>query len=227
MCGAMFQSRNPRMHIDVKICGITCTEDASFASDSGADYVGFVFHRHSPRYVTPAAAREICLQVPGTVKKVGVFVNMPASEVTEVVEECRLDVVQLHGDEDAAGYVNVAKRIWRALRLVSGKWTPDPNDWKCERMLVDATVADGRYGGTGATADWTTARQLASKRSVMLAGGLTAENVASGIETVRPAGVDVVSGVEAFPGRKDPVKVKRFIDTVRSCEARIESSLPS
>jgi phosphoribosylanthranilate isomerase len=206
------------MHIEIKICGMTSRDDVMTAVECGADLVGFVFHRASPRYADPLAVARIVEDIPKGVRRAGVFVNMPAGEVLKIAERCGLDVIQLHGDEAPEEFADATRTIWRAVRMEHGRWRPDPDAWTCERFVVDAT-APGRYGGTGETADWTAARKFAESRRAMLAGGLTPANVESAIAIVHPVGVDVASGVESAPGRKDPALVREFIKAVRRIPA--------
>jgi phosphoribosylanthranilate isomerase len=197
------------MALDIKICGLTNVEDAQFAAEQGADYLGFVFHAGSPRYVTPAAVRGIVAVLPSATRCVGVFVNAPRVAVERVAADCRLHAVQLHGAEGGGEFRDLPVPVWRAVCCRQDTWTPDPRHWTAERYVVDA--AAGVYGGSGEKADWNQAALLGRRYPIMLAGGLTAANVAEAIARVRPVGVDVSSGVEASPGRKDPRKVAAFI----------------
>jgi phosphoribosylanthranilate isomerase len=203
------------MAVDIKICGMTSAADARAAADLGADYLGFVFYPRSPRAVTPAQVRAIRAELPAEIRLVGVFVNLPRAAVLKALEICRLDIVQLHGDETAKDYGDLPAPVWRAVRREGAVWTPAPEAWPAaQRLLVDAAAPEA-YGGTGRTADWRAAAVLARARPCMLAGGLTPANVAAAIRAVRPAGVDVASGVEAQPGRKDRRKMAAFIAAVR------------
>jgi len=196
--------------VEVKICGLTNKDDAVAALDSGADYLGFVLYPDSPRGITAAKLIEIVDKINRPVKAIGVFVNMPRLQVEQVARDCNLYAVQLHGREKPGDFVATPFPIWRALRFTKGHPNPYPRHWPVERYLVDAAVA-GKYGGTGALSDWQKAAELAKKHPIMLAGGLTPENVAKAIRAVNPLGVDVVSGVESVPGRKDHRKLKAFI----------------
>ncbi|MCE9613020.1 MAG: phosphoribosylanthranilate isomerase [Lentisphaerae bacterium] len=203
------------MPIDIKICGLTTRDDARAALEAGADYVGFVVYPKSPRHVSPTALRHLLEREGGITRAVGVFVNMTARDVATVADDCGLVAVQVHGDEDAAGFAGLARPVWRAVHLRSGTWQPAPEQWPAARYVVDATVP-GQYGGTGVQADWDEAARLARARTIMLSGGLTPENVAGAIRRVRPTGVDVSSGVELSPGRKDHAKVAAFIQAARA-----------
>ena len=205
------------MALEIKICGMTNADDVRAALDLGADYVGFVLYAKSPRGVTAGAMRRILDQVAG-VRAVGVFVNTPADEVAQVADDCGLHAVQLHGDELPSAARSGARRVWRAVRFSNGAWQPDPAAWAVERFVVDAAVS-GQYGGTGVRADWAAAAALASRVPVMLSGGLRPDNVAEAIARVRPLGVDVASGVEREPGRKDPAAVAAFIRAARAARS--------
>lgn len=197
---------------------MTNRDDARAALDAGADYLGFVLYAKSPRYVSPGDLRRLLERDGGLTRAVGVFVNMPAREVAVVADDCGLVAVQVHGDEAAAGFTELARPVWRALRLEAGVWHPPPARWPAVRYVVDAAVA-GQYGGTGTLADWDAAATLAETQAIMLSGGLTPTNVADGIRRVRPVGVDVSSGVEASPGRKDHRKIRDFVQAAREAAA--------
>ena len=184
----------------VKICGITRAEDAQAAVELGADAIGFVFWPGSPRFVDPERAREIIRTLPAGVMAVGVFVNQPAPDVNAIAARAGLTAVQMHGDETASYIADLTRPVIKAV--VAGKDAAS-SDWP-ERvtLLVDAHDPI-RRGGTGSRADWSAAAQLARTRRVLLAGGLTPENVAEAIAEVQPFGIDVSSGVELAPGVKD------------------------
>jgi len=211
----------------VKICGITNLEDAQLAVEAGADAVGFVFYEKSPRYVTPEKAREICEKVPGRVEKVGVFVNKPPEELAVVADNVGLSAVQLHGDEyqnpeqyAIGGKIFFGVPVLNALRDLRGK-TPSfaiPQLPVSAGILLDSGTKEAR-GGTGKTFAWGEAKWLVQGLSklhtVVVAGGLTPENVSWAAELLAPWGVDVSSGVEVAPGKKDPGKVRAFVRAVR------------
>ena len=198
------------MTVRVKICGITAADDALHAAACGADALGFVFYTGSPRCVTPAAAAAICAGLPPFVSRVGLFVNEDPERIRAVADECGLDVVQLHGDEPAQDCVRLSRRVVKALRVRDVASLAGHEQYAVSALLLDAWDAD-RFGGTGASFNWELATGIARQRPVILAGGLTPDNVAEAIRQVRPYGVDVSSGVERAPGRKDPEKVARFI----------------
>lgn len=202
----------------VKICGITNEADAVHAVAAGADALGFVLYRQSPRYIEPAVARAIIAGLPPFVLTVGVFVNEEAATVRRLMDECGLSLAQLHGDEPASYCRSLGRPALKALRLKDrGAFlalAELQGRANVRGFVVDA-FSERAYGGTGQTADWTLAAEAARAAPVLLAGGLTPLNVAEAIERVRPYGVDVSSGVEAQPGKKDPAKVKAFIEAVR------------
>jgi phosphoribosylanthranilate isomerase len=204
----------------VKICGLTSLQDALIAAEAGADLLGFIFYPPSPRAVTPDRAREIAESVRNAgfaVWMVGVFVDDSPDGVRRTVSLCGLDYAQLHGAESprtVAELIDSGIAIIKAFRVRDGF---SPHEMACYRAtayLLDAYVA-GQPGGTARTFDWQLAVQAASHFPVLLAGGLMPGNVAQAVRTVRPWGVDVASGVETAPGRKDPNRVRRFVAAVR------------
>jgi len=216
----------------VKICGMTNLEDALVAVDAGADAVGFVFYEKSPRCVTVETAREICEKLPESVEKVGVFVNESPKRVSEIADRTRLTAVQFHGDE----YKNpdryyTDRRLFFALPAAEFLNDPEgpigefvlPRFPDSSGILLDSGVPEKR-GGTGKTFAWGEARWLVSALtrlySVVLAGGLTPSNVKRAAEFLKPWGVDVVSGVEASPGKKDAEKVRAFVRAVREYDRK-------
>jgi phosphoribosylanthranilate isomerase len=204
----------------VKICGITRLEDAQQAVEHGVTALGFVFWPRSPRYVVPERAAGIIAALPSTVTTVGVFVNESVDNVRMVATTAGVDVVQLHGDEppafgDALGYPVFRSVTLDAASDVMTVWpagTP---------LLLDAADRE-RRGGTGQLVDWPRAAEIARSRKVILAGGLTPENVAEAIAVVAPYGVDVSSGVEAGPGIKDALKLARFLENARDAFATVQ-----
>lgn len=208
------------MTVHVKICGITALDDARVAARAGADMLGFLFYPASPRFVPPdqaaAMIREIRREVP-SIRCVGVFVNEPLETVRQMVARCGLDMVQLHGDEspaDVSALMNEGIPVIKGFRLRSARVLETMRRYHPTVYLVDAYVPD-RPGGTGQTCDWELAARAREYGLLLLAGGLTPENVAEAIRAVRPWGVDVASGVEARPGRKDPERVRRFIQSAK------------
>jgi phosphoribosylanthranilate isomerase len=197
----------------VKICGITRLTDALHAVEQGATAIGFVLWPSSPRAVTIERAAEIVAELPSSVMTIGVFVNEPVDGIRRIVQRTRLTGVQLHGDEPPA-YADALD--WPVIRAVSVSDIGEVSDaWPPETSLLVDNIDPARRGGTGAVIDWSQAAEVAQKRRVVLAGGLTPDNVASAIRAARPFGVDVSSGVEASPGVKDFDKVTRFIANAR------------
>ena len=193
----------------VKICGITSANDARVAVDAGAFAIGFNFHPPSPRFVEPARARAIVAELPSHVWRVGVFVDRERAAVEQIAAEVGLDTLQFHGDESPEFCAGWAQKVIKAFRVRGRTDVERLPSYAVELMMVDAYV-EGTHGGTGARFDWTLLEGVDRQRLV-LAGGLTPDNVAEAIREVRPWAVDVASGVEASPGVKDPEKVKRFI----------------
>ncbi|MFO7982806.1 MAG: phosphoribosylanthranilate isomerase [Desulfuromonadales bacterium] len=196
--------------IRVKICGITALEDARQAIECDADALGFVFYPPSPRCIEPALARAIISELPPFVTTVGLFVNEDRRRIHEIVGHCRLDAVQLHGDETPADCMDLPVKAVKALRVRDSASLDRCEDFAASALLLDAYVP-GRYGGTGQAFDWGLVAEVAARRNLILAGGLGPENVSEAVETVRPYAVDVSSGVEIAPGRKDPERVAAFI----------------
>jgi phosphoribosylanthranilate isomerase len=200
----------------VKICGITRYEDAEAAVRAGANALGFVFWPGSPRYIDPFRARAMRSALPPFVTAVGVFVDQPAEYVNAVANLVQLGAVQLHGDE-SVGYAQTINRpVVKALALQDGPSSAaeGPGAWP-DRVMILLDVHDPvRRGGTGRTIDWTGAAAVARRRAVVLAGGLTADNVGDAIARVRPFGIDVSSGVELSPGIKDHGRLKALFEAV-------------
>ena len=204
--------------VQVKICGITNLKDALAAAEAGADMLGFNFYPRSPRYIPPAEARRIVESLPPGVKGYGVFVNEEGPEaVVAVAREAGLSAVQLHGDEtpefcDAvAGLFTV-----KALRVGPRYEVRNATRYRTDAVLLDAYSGEA-YGGTGKTFDWSLARETREAvGKLFLAGGLTPDTVAAAVRAVRPYAVDVCSGVESSPGRKDHRLVRRFVAAARA-----------
>ena len=209
--------------VRVKICGITNIGDARAACEAGADSLGFNFYEESPRHVSVSEAAKIHAELPKKVEAVGVFVNLPIEEVAATAAAVRLDFAQLHGDESARTVADLSRKIpvIKAFRVDPdfGIETFDVFD-KASAFLLDASQA-GQYGGTGRTIDWALARRAAVSHRIILAGGLKPENVAAAIRIVRPYAVDVASGVESRPGKKDHARLREFIAEVRRAEKQL------
>jgi phosphoribosylanthranilate isomerase len=202
--------------VRVKICGITTPQDACLAAELGAHAIGLNFYPESPRSISPFAARNILRELPPLVSSVGIFVNWAAEPVIALSQALRLSAAQLHGDETPQTVAEVAKKIpvIKVLRIEKGS-TPIglPRHRAAAAFLLDAAIS-GRFGGTGFNTDWAQARTLAESHRVILAGGLTPDNVAEAILAVRPFAVDVASGVESLPGKKDLAKLRAFFSEV-------------
>jgi phosphoribosylanthranilate isomerase len=212
------------MNTWIKICGTTSLEDALSSIEAGADALGFIFAQ-SKRQVTPEQAQQIVSRLPHEVERIGVFMNSPAAEIASVVKAVELTGIQLHGEESpAAVYAGLPSGRRDAMRkiktiVIGPGQEPGFGRHGDASGLVDAWLLDSG-AGSGKTFDWQTARkQLGeSKEKFIVAGGLTAENVGEAMRTFNPWGVDVVTGVEREPGRKDPEKLKAFVAAVRRAE---------
>lgn len=204
----------------VKICGITRAADAQLAAELGATAVGFVFWPGSPRAVTPEAARRIVEGLPPELERVGVFVDADVADVEAIAFHAGLTTVQLQGAEtrETVRALAGALRVIKAVGLSDDLTEEALDGWGEVRLLLDAHDPV-RHGGTGRPIDWDRAAVVARRRPVILAGGLTPANVADAVVRVRPAGVDVSSGVEAAPGVKDPARLKAFFDALAQVEA--------
>jgi phosphoribosylanthranilate isomerase len=211
--------------IRVKICGITNAADALAACQAGADSLGLNFYDRSPRHVSLSQAGAIRAALPTNVEAVGVFVNRPEGEVATTCASLRLDAAQLHGDESSDEVQRLSRKVkvFKAFR-VGADFALGTLDGYAEAFafLLDASQS-GQYGGTGHTTDWALARRAAAAHRIILAGGLKPENVAAAIRIVQPYAVDVASGVESKPGRKDHVRLREFIAEVRRAEKELAS----
>jgi len=199
----------------IKICGITNREDAAFVAGCGADAVGFIFHQKSPRYVAPETVKQIIRKLPDDITTVGVFVDLNPLQVKDIVAFCGLDMVQLHGAESPAycgGFP--PSQVIKACALKEEADVEHLGAYPVRAILVDA-YDPVRHGGTGERADWTLAAKVKETHPLILAGGLSPVNIKEVIELVSPHAVDINSGVEASPGRKDHRKVKEVIALVQ------------
>lgn len=225
----------------VKICGLTNLEDAGVAVEAGADLLGFIFYEPSPRYVAPEVVREIVSQLHRSSALesetrplfVGVFVNESLERVRQIVDYCRLDAVQLHGDEPPETVAQLKGHAYKALRpksledagILIEKYSQSPNlhsplsTLQLPSLLLDA-YHPILYGGTGRVTDWSLAANVARRHSIMLAGSLTPDNVIEAIQAVEPWGVDVSSGVEARKGKKDHERVRAFVKAVKKLKRK-------
>jgi phosphoribosylanthranilate isomerase len=203
--------------VRIKICGITNLEDALLAAALGADALGFIFYAQSPRAVGPETARAIIAHLPPFVAAVGVFVDEDAAVVQDLAARVRLDWVQLHGAESPDYCRSLGPRVIKGFRIQDATSLGELAPYRdaAQAFLLD-TYKKGQVGGTGESFDWHLAREAKKYGPIILAGGLSAANVARAIAAARPAAVDAASGTEAAPGRKDPAKLRAFFTAVRS-----------
>ncbi len=194
---------------------MTQLKDALLAVEQGADAVGFIFYKKSPRSVTMKAVREIILELPPFVDTVGVFVNESADRVNKIADYCGLDLVQLHGEESPAFCRKIHRRVIKAFRVTDLQSFRQMEKYPVTGFLLDTFCEDLR-GGTGKTFDWNLALPAKKIGPVILAGGLTPRNIGQAVSQVRPYGVDVCSGVEKSSGIKDPEKIRAFLANIRS-----------
>ena len=209
--------------MNIKICGITTLDDALAAVEAGADMLGFNFYPPSPRCNDPTACAAMiaALRARGALTTmVGVFVNMPPDRVAAIMDECDLDLAQLSGDEPPSDLVMLGERAFKGIRpkdaadamVLTARYVVRAAP---PSLLVDASAGAGQFGGTGKVGDWAAAAAVAAAHPILLAGGLRPENVAAAIAAVQPWGVDVASGVESSPGRKDAAKMRAFVRAAR------------
>jgi phosphoribosylanthranilate isomerase len=204
------------MSVKVKICGITNVEDGMAAAEAGADALGFIFYQQSPRYVPIEKAVTVIRDLPPMIVKVGVFVDAQEDVVIRAIRECGLNLLQFHGSESPEYCVQFGLMSMKAFQIRDAQSLTRLTDFKTDAWLLDA-YAPGKLGGTGQRFNWDLAieaRKLG--RPIFLAGGLTLENVAEAVRHVEPYAVDVSSGVEASPGKKDHGKVKAFIEAAKA-----------
>ena len=199
--------------LKVKICGLTNAGDAQLACDLGADALGFIFYEKSPRYVTPVQAGTIIDELPAFVQKIGVFVNCEIETVHEVFNEAGLTFAQIHGNESPDYCAELSVPYIKAFRVDSGFDTESIAQFNCHTFLMDAFSKDA-YGGTGETFNWDLAVHAKRYGYLILAGGLNPGNILEAVKTVEPYAVDISSGVEAEPGKKDLKKMKSLFDKI-------------
>ncbi|MDE3110197.1 MAG: phosphoribosylanthranilate isomerase [Acidobacteriota bacterium] len=206
--------------VRIKICGITKSTDMRRAIECGADFLGFNFYPGSPRYVTPAKAGRMIKQMPKGVAAVGVFVNEPEEKVLAIARRVGLKYLQLHGDESPAEVARLARAVpvIKAIRVKKPfRATQIVRYRRASALLLDGFDRRLR-GGTGKTFDWKIARRISSRARIFIAGGLAPDNVAEAVRIARPYAVDVSSGVESRPGKKDPARLKAFARAVRQAQ---------
>lgn len=208
----------------VKICGITNEEDALCAANFGAAALGFIFYPPSPRYVKQETVRKIVKKLPPNLVSVGVFVNESAQKIKSIVEYCGLDFIQLHGDESAEFCRQFhASTIIKTVSLRGEQDLVNAFGYHVAAILVDRRHA-GLYGGTGKKANWELASRIKSKKPLILSGGLNEENIKEAIEKVTPDALDINSGAEKSPGKKDHEKLARIFDIVRKADYAKDNS---
>jgi phosphoribosylanthranilate isomerase len=209
--------------VRVKICGITKPEDAKLCAELGAHAIGLNFYEGSPRCLSPFAASELIRRLPPFIAPVGIFVNWTQAPIIALCKALRLAVAQLHGDETSQVVDAVSRRLQviKAMRLGQGTAAPDFSRYRSAVAFLLDSATTGQYGGSGTTGNWHLARVAAQTQRIILAGGLTPENVGEAIRIVRPYAVDVASGVEARPGKKDPAKLRTFFDEVNRASREI------
>jgi len=206
----------------VKICGVTNAEDATCAVESGADAIGFNFYPSSKRFIVPEKAREISEGLDASILRVGVFVNPAREYVVATIRQVGLNAIQFSGNEtpdDVSGY---QLKVFKAIHITGVESLAAMKLYGVDAFLLD-THRDGDFGGTGETFDWDVARKAKQFGKVIMAGGLTPQNVSAAVRLVRPYGVDVSSGVEARPGIKDNKKIADFIRRAREAHAQYRS----
>jgi phosphoribosylanthranilate isomerase len=200
----------------IKVCGITSVDDAVMAVEAGADAIGLIFWPSSKRAVDVERAQAITRALPPLIATVGVFVNETPDHVRSVADAVGLSAVQLHGQEVVPDWARFPRPVLKAMPVEAYASSP----WQRARAAILVDAHDPvTIGGTGRTVDWDAAKAIAATRPLVLAGGLTPDNVAQAVVWVRPWGVDVASGVERSPGTKDPLKVKAFVEAVRAADA--------
>ena len=197
----------------IKICGITNLEDALAATDYGADALGFVFHKKSPRNVTPETAKKIISELPPYITTVGVFVNEKKDDIEKIVRFSGLDIIQLHGSEPPE-MCRMCRKVIKAIRVKDLTSLEPLNKYKVSAFLLD-TYSPNATGGTGRIFNWDIAVEAKKMGRIILAGGLTPENVAEAIRWVMPFAVDAATGVESKTGKKDHKKLRQFIESAR------------
>jgi phosphoribosylanthranilate isomerase len=202
--------------VKVKICGLTSAEDAAAAVQAGADALGLMFYAGSPRHLSMAAAQRIAAGLPPHLIRVGVFVDPNPSEVFAAIQKCGLNVLQFHGGETPEFCAQFGLMTMKAFRVENAASLRPMAEFQADAFLLDSFVPE-KPGGTGATFNWDLAVQAKQfGKPIFLAGGLTAQNAADAVRKVQPFGVDVSSGVEHSPGKKDAKKMQDFIAAVRA-----------
>lgn len=209
----------------VKICGITNLQDALVVTRCGAAALGFIFYPPSPRYIKPVDAKQIIGSLPAKVVKVGVFVNETPQEIKRVMEYCSLDMIQLHGDETPEDCHQFPAAITiKAVELKNNDDVKRALGYNVAAILIDSRHA-GLFGGTGKKSNWELACRIKDRKPLILSGGLNADNIAEALKSVAPAALDINSGVETSPGKKDHKKLTQIFDIIRAADTTPENSL--
>ena len=199
----------------IKICGITHLKDALTAVNAGADALGFIFVPDTPRFVNSDQVAAIVAELPPFITTVGIFANKDAAKIKTIADQCRLDAVQLHADVTPEFCRNLDKKVIKVVRVKDESSLSILSNYDVNAFLLD-TYVEGKMGGTGEVFDWNLALRAKHYGRIIVAGGLKPDNVAHAVRRVKPYGVDVGSGVESEPGRKDSDKIRKFVDAVKS-----------
>ncbi len=209
----------------IKICGITNLDDGLEAIEAGVDALGFVFVPNTPRYITPSQAKLVIKQLPPFITNVGLFVDSEIDEIEDIVNHCKLDAVQLHGNEspEMCSQISLQTKVIKSFHIKKELQVlrNEIENYRVDAYLLD-TFIKGKAGGTGQTFDWRIAEGLSQR--IILAGGLTPDNIGTAIAQLQPYGVDVSSGVEKSPGKKDTNKIYSFVRQVRKANLIIEKN---
>lgn len=198
----------------VKICGITNLEDAVFCAHAGADALGFIFYEKSPRHIDPSKAAGIIKHLPSAVMAIGVFVNQRRETIEEIIRLTHLGGIQLSGDESPEDCEGFTAPTWKAFRIRDVKDVDQIKQYDVSAVMLDG-ASGNEYGGSGRLADFSVAVEMKKHHRLVLSGGLNPENISDALERVQPYGVDVNSGIEIAPGKKNPQKVKLLFDQLR------------
>ncbi|MBI4546584.1 MAG: phosphoribosylanthranilate isomerase [Ignavibacteriae bacterium] len=199
------------MRPQVKICGITNLDDALFCTQVGANALGFIFYKKSPRYIEPSTAAKIIEELPGYISPVGVFVNEQRKVIEQIVSETGIRIIQLSGDESPDDCLRFKTRVWKAFRLFDLEEVKQIKRYKIAAAMLEG-ASGTLYGGSGILPDYAVALEMKEYHPVILSGGLKPENVTEAVRLVEPYAIDVNSGLEASPGKKDHIKVKLLFE---------------
>lgn len=195
----------------VKLCGITNLQDALFCAQAGADFLGFIFYKKSPRYIDPSKAQAIIGRLPQRVKSVGIFVNEERTTIEEIVRTTGVQIIQLSGDEPPGECEHYPVDIWKCFRFRSEDETVIARNYNVSAVMLDG-ANDDRYGGSGSQPDLSIAVKMKRFHPVIVAGGLNPDNITETVQFVEPFAIDVNSGVEVSPGKKDHVRIRQLFE---------------